>query len=204
MAAYHWTAKILNEYVVGSHVYGTNNADSDVDYLVVVDGEPTVEEERMGENDFHYIGKAEFNHLLNINHIKALEAVYSPSNFILKESYRPKFKIDPLALRPTTSAICSNSWVKGKKKIIDGEIHIGLKSYFHSLRIMEFSCQLLLINDIAFDSMNWVWDELYDLRHKPQDEILSIVVGQYRPMRNATHTTFKELTSGYSKTNFVQ
>jgi len=204
--AYYYSAKILNEYIVGSHVYGTNNSDSDTDYLVVVDGEPIVKEERLGENDFHYISKAEFDHLLNINHIKAIETIYSPSKFILKEKYKPNFKIDPIALRNTTSAICSNSWVKGKKKIQDGEINIGLKSFFHSIRIMEFSCQLLLIDNIVFDSMNWVWDELNALSNKNQDEILAIVDQQYKPMRNGIHTTFKELTNnrGYSKTDFRQ
>lgn len=202
--AYFWTAKILNEYVVGSHVYGTNNENSDIDYLVVVDGEPQVEEERLGDNDYHYISKWKFLHLLQINHIKALEAIYSPSNFILKENFKPNFEIDPLALRTSTSAICSNSWVKGKKKILDGEIYIGLKSFFHSLRIMEFSIQLLIIKTIAFDSMNWVWEDLYDLRNKPENEIIPIVFENYTPMKKSLHTNFKKLTNeyGYTKNNF--
>lgn len=195
--AYYWTAKILNEYCYGSQVYGTATPESDYDYLVVVDGEPLVEEEKLGEHDFHYISKTKFMEMLDNNDIKALECVFLPStsNQILKESFKPSVTIDPIKLRHSISATCSNSWVKGKKKIlVEGKKFLGLKSIFHSIRIMEFANQILLFNKIHFDSVNWLYDELMGLDGEGQ-ELWDNIMQNFKPFYKGTHQIFKSLTS---------
>lgn len=195
--AYYWTAKILNEYCYGSQVYGTATKESDYDYLVVVDGEPEVEEEKIAENDFHYISKTKFLELLENNDIKALECVFSPSNHILKESFKPIFILDKQKMRKSISAICSNSWVKGKKKIIvENEKYIGLKSIFHSIRIMEFANEIISNEAIQYESMNWVYRRLMEMGVEMDGEKLwNAIQLEFKPLYKFIHNNFKNLTN---------
>ncbi len=57
------------------------------------------------------------------------------------------FKLDKTKLRVAISTIVSNSWVKGKKKLIvqgDYDLNLAIKSTFHSLRILDFGTQIAM------------------------------------------------------------
>lgn len=202
--AYYWNAPKIFEYMYGSQVYGTANENSDADYLVVVDGEPLVEEEKFGNDDFHYISLQKFQTLLESNDIKALECFYAPDycKLHLSPSYtryrilpEPIVTIDPQKLRHSISAICSNSWVKGKKKIlVENEKYIGLKSIFHCIRIMEFANQILLINAISYNSMNFIYNDLMELDGE-KELLWKKVRQQFEPLYKSIHHTFKTLTN---------
>lgn len=76
--------------------------------------------------------------------IDALECAFLDKNFIYKEAkkYIDSNNIDKIQLRRSISATVSNSWVKAKKKFIDGEERIGYKSLFHALRILMYGIQI--------------------------------------------------------------
>lgn len=76
--------------------------------------------------------------------IDALECAFLDKNFIYKEDkkYLDTNNIDKIQLRRSISATVSNSWVKAKKKFIDGEEKIGYKSLFHALRILMYGIQI--------------------------------------------------------------
>lgn len=76
--------------------------------------------------------------------IDALECAFLDDNFIYKEAkkYIDINNIDKIQLRKSISATVSNSWVKAKKKFIDGEERIGYKSLFHALRILTYGIQI--------------------------------------------------------------
>lgn len=76
--------------------------------------------------------------------IDALECAFLDDNFIYKEAkkYIDTNNIDKIQLRKSISAVVSNSWVKAKKKFIDGEERIGYKSLFHALRILTYGIQI--------------------------------------------------------------
>lgn len=76
--------------------------------------------------------------------IDALECAFLDDNFIYKEvkKYIDSNNIDKIQLRKSISAVVSNSWVKAKKKFIDGEERIGYKSLFHALRILMYGIQI--------------------------------------------------------------
>lgn len=113
----------------GSRVYNLTNSRSDEDFIYIVSDKSTLKS--TNEND-EIVTESVFQEQLNDHNIKALEAYF----------YDPKlqmyfqFDLDLQLLRKSVSAVVSNSHVKAKKKFIDKEIYIGLKSYFHSIRIL--------------------------------------------------------------------
>jgi len=138
--------KIINVYTYGSINYNTQTESSDVDYIIVYDQLIDVSDTlhtKIGNMslDATLISPEHFKYLLHIHSIDSLECMFIP--------YKHKFerelfniKIDKKTLRRSISSISSNSWVKAKKKLIQGDNLIGYKSLFHSLRIVDFGIQL--------------------------------------------------------------
>jgi hypothetical protein len=77
----------------------------------------------------------------------ALECFFNTSP-ILK--YDTEFELDLFSLRKKISAICNNSWVKASKKLnlVEEDDYTGLKSLFHSFRILSFGIDLAKDNKI--------------------------------------------------------
>lgn len=82
--------------------------------------------------------------------IDTLECAFLDKKFIYKEAkkYLDKDHIDKIQLRRSISAVVSNSWVKGKKKFIDGEDRLGYKSIFHAIRILSYGIQIYQYGEI--------------------------------------------------------
>lgn len=183
----------VNIYPFGSRVYGSNNENSDYDYIVVV-------KEKVVSTDInvHIYTTQEFQHLLDNCEIQTLECVFAPKDFILKRWFEFDVNIDKSKLRVSISTISSNSWVKGKKKLIalgDYDLNAGLKSVFHSLRILDFGIQIALHGKIInLGSMNYV---LFDIQKMSENyshiELWNAIDTKYRPLYNSKNTEFKKL-----------
>lgn len=79
----------------------------------------------------------------------------------IQENLKIDFKLDLIKLKHFVSHINSNSWVKSKKKITQGDYYIGIKSIFHSMRIVMFGIQLAKYGVITdFTCANTLWKEL--------------------------------------------
>jgi len=183
----------VNIYQFGSRVYGSNNKNSDYDYIVVV-------KEKVISTDIniHVYTIQEFEHLLDNHEIQTLECVFSPKNFVLKENHKFNVTIDKTKLRTSISTISSNSWVKGKKKLIvlgDYDLNAGLKSVFHSLRILDFGIQIALHGKIVdFGSMNYILSDVTKMSENYSHiELWNAIDTKYRPLYNSKNTEFKKL-----------
>ncbi len=132
--------QILNVYLRGSHVYKTNDEESDVDYLFVVDYHAEKESLVFGSQLVH---PAEyFQSMLDRHSTSALECFFLPERLKI-ETQKFNFILDLAKLRRSFSQKASNSWVKAKKKInIHSEYRKGRKSLFHSLRLLTFGTQI--------------------------------------------------------------
>lgn len=100
---YNEDENILNVYVFGSHVYGSNNENSDLDVIIVA-------KEWFESNDInvHVYNVEQFQALLNRHDIQALECIYSDDKFKLKNTI--DFKLDTIdlqKLRVSISTIAS-------------------------------------------------------------------------------------------------
>jgi predicted nucleotidyltransferase len=128
---------IISVYLYGSMVYGTANAGSDYDFIVIVKDKHDlhlnsevikIAKEALGiemkkpiQADVHAYTEEEFLTALNGMEISFLECVNGKSaNFektlVYGKDY-PMPKINVALLRDSLSRKASNSWVKSKKKL---------------------------------------------------------------------------------------
>lgn len=144
---------IIGIYQYGSRMYGTDTDNSDWDFVVVTkdscNGGYLQYESR--SLDIHVLSEDEYKRQLLDHKIMALECYYQ-ENPIMK--YEVELELNLQKLRKEISSVVSNSWVKAKKKILIEEEsnHIGLKSLFHSFRILDFGTQIASTNGIDYKS----------------------------------------------------
>lgn len=159
---------ILNVYPYGSHVYGTNNKNSDYDFIVVC--KDNILDRDSLDSSWRKLNATIYSHnsfmqKINLHKISALECVSLPENTLLKFSKNINFTIDKKVLRESISEKASHSWVKSKKKfevILDKDIYIAKKSLFHSLRIINFGIQIANYGKIKeYSCCNDLWQDIY-------------------------------------------
>ena len=181
-------SRIHNVYVFGSQCYGTASDKSDYDVLVIANT-PYPEKELVVDNlNIHILVLDRFLEQLKQHHIGKIECVLSP--FILKNSIEISLDIKIPSLRHSISHICSNSWVKCKKKLEQGDYYIGIKSMFHSLRIAMFGIQLAEHGKIVdWACANYIWDKLQSKQWTWEE-----LDKEFRAERNKTLTEFRKIT----------
>lgn len=143
----------------GSHVYGLTNHLSDVDYMVLhID--PTYQLQDYPE-DVDVWTLDQFKENLDEHNLKALE-VYFYYFDTFYNVFEMEFKLNKDKLRRSVSATCSNSYVKAKKKMRQGDKYIGLKSYWHCIRILTMFTHLAKYKHFNPSSFS---KKLYDIYH---------------------------------------
>lgn len=154
--------RLLNIYLYGSHVYGTTDEQSDVDYIFVVDHQKEKESQTFaGRFNVTSYPVDYFQELLDRHSVSALECFFLPEKLKI-ELHNFSFSLDKTKLRQSFSAKASNSWVKAKKKIdVHQEYRIGMKSLFHSLRILNFGIQIAQAGRIvSYATTNNYWNKI--------------------------------------------
>lgn len=187
-------SNVLNIYMFGSMVYGSNNEKSDNDLIVVTNN-------KVVSNDIniHYYTIIEFQTLLNNHEIQMLECYFLPRIFKVKEEYKFNLEsIDKVKLRINISTITSNSYQKCKKKLTvmgDYDKYIAIKSLFHSLRILDFGIQIAQHGKIDnYSSMNYVMFDLLKLSAEHDYiDLWEIIETKYKKMFNNKSSIFKQL-----------
>lgn len=173
-------------FIFGSYVYKTKTEVSDIDLVVIEDnlsGQTVIHDNL----DIQFISKKEFIDNLNSCDIKALECLFTDEKRIKFKVY--KEAIDWSNLRAAISQKSSHSWVKAKKKLIDGEAYIGKKSLFHSLRIISFGIQLAKDKKITnFQELSHLYNQI--LTGADNWEIL---LAEHKSLYNSLHSQFKAL-----------
>jgi len=158
------TAKILNVYCYGSQVYGTATQNSDYDFIVV--GQNVKDHNQVdsfsGDISLHTYTPRMFQQHLDEHKISAMECFFLPESLVVRSLVPFTFKLDRSLLRKEISAKASNSWVKCKKKLtVENDFYIGVKSLFHSFRIVDFGLQIAKDGVIYdYSSANTLWEEI--------------------------------------------
>jgi hypothetical protein len=150
----------------------------------------TNQEIRSGDFNIHVMTEDQFLKNLRDHHSSSVEAFFAPKEFRLQEDIKFNWSPNIPSLRHSFAHISSNSWVKCKKKMEQGDYYIGIKSLFHSLRIPMFGTQIAktgkihdfteanFIHDKIF-SKNWTWEELDS---------------EFRGLRNNILSNFRSVT----------
>jgi len=197
-------SRVFCIYIFGSRVYGTSGSNSDWDIIMVANN--SVESTELpglkrGLYNIHVYTPKKFKEDLEWHRINNLECIFAPDWAKLKEDIKWDFKLDSSKLRHAISHISSNSWVKCKKKLEQGDYYIGIKSLFHSIRIPMFGVQIAKFGKIVdFSEANYIWDDL-TFKDKPQylrdksQWTWSELDKKWRPVVNEVLTDFRKLAS---------
>lgn len=174
----------------GSRVYGTHRETSDYDFIGIIPDnrmKDTGTEYRMEKLNVHMFNGYHFKKNMLKHKIEALEAFFH-SEF---EINRFKFELDLVNLRHEISSKSSHSFVKAKKKIIvEKEYHLGWKSLFHSLRILNFGIQVAKNSKISdYSAANKYWEEINSDKCIDWD----ILKEKYQPVFNELASEFRKL-----------
>lgn len=181
-------------YIFGSRVYGTADNSSDWDFRVIANTSLTNQEVKSGNFNIHIQTPDQFQKLLDDHHPGALECYFAPDKFKILDNHEFNFNLIIPRLRHSFSHTSSNSWVKCKKKLNQGDYHIGVKSLFHSLRIPLFGQQIAKKGYIYdFTSANYIWDKIKSKYDWTWDELDS----EFRNLRNNILSDFRNCTSKY-------
>ena len=187
------------EFLRGSMMFGTyEEGVSDVDHLVVVDytyhymldEHPRhIYELKFDNHDYQFICQDDFINMINDCNIEALECVFAYPNF----KYNELVNIDKWKLRQSVSAICSNSWVKAKKKLTvekDYNLRIAQKSLWHSMRLYMFGIQIAKTGKIYdFQEANPLWEEIKNAENPTWDYYKE----KYQPLFNSLRSELVKL-----------
>jgi len=155
--------KIRNVYAYGSHVYGTAGPSSDIDYIIVKEGEIGIEDTLSLDGiDMTIYDCKRFQQRVDDHEISVLECLCLPKEHILQKEMDFSWTLDLGKLRESLSAKASNSFVKAKKKFeVEQQPYIAKKSLWHSLRILKFGIQIAMNGRITdFTEANDLWKEM--------------------------------------------
>lgn len=180
--------KFIRAYKYGSRVYGCHTEDSDYDWIAVVESDDpnlyySVE---FANTNFTVYSEQNFIKKIQEHHISALECIFQKED----DPFVKYFKLDTDKLRRAISSVSSNSYVKCKKKLKHGDEYIGLKSMFHSLRILNFGMQIAKYGKIVdYSSANYIKTMVFNLNTNDWE----VVDRRFKPIYNAFKTHFKKL-----------
>ncbi len=156
--------KVKNIYMFGSRIYGTAREDSDYDFILVGSAQIARDEKKSKRLNVHIHTTDVFKEDLYKHDIHNLECFYAPDSAILqlKEPFSD-FKIVPNRLKKSVLAESYSSWNKARMSIRDGNSYRGVKSLWHSLRMLMFAQDILENGRIThWDIANPIWNELKD------------------------------------------
>jgi len=162
-------------FIFGSYLYGNNDEYSDRDFCIITE---LVDDYELLEshNDFHIMNLDYYKKLLKEHNDMALSMYFQRGS--LKNFY-VEFNLNLPTLRKFFSTKANNSFVKAKKKFLQGDIRLAYKSMFHSLRLLKWGINIATGNGNNYDYLidyNKIkgdflkaenWDILKDI-YKPQ------------------------------------
>ena len=143
--------------------------------------------------DYEFVTESTFLNMIDNNDIVALEAIFVPNGlwYGLTErhfEYQNRFVLDLWKLRESVSSICSNSWVKAKKKLTvekDYDLRIAQKSLFHSLRIYMFGIQIAKNGKIVdFECAKQLWHDISKVENPRWDYYKATYQKKFNELRS--------------------
>jgi hypothetical protein len=176
-------------YLWGSRAYRTHTSESDFNIICVGGNLPDGREYRSRDLNLHTVSSDTFQNNLIEHKIREVECFFLPNANCLVGDTKWNFNLDLKKLRHIWSAVASNSWVKAKKKIdVEKEWYIGIKSLFHSLRILNFATQLATKKQINFMEANYIWEEIRYMDVQPWVNIQE----KWQPIYNQHCSDFRK------------
>lgn len=154
-------SRVKSIFLFGSRVYETNRPDSDYDVILVGSSLLEASEIKEGKYNIHIHTPDKFKRDLYNHDVHNLECIYAPENAVVYNSEKYPFKLDKNRLKKSFLSASHNSWMKAKNRIIECDIDGGVKSAFHSMRILMFGIQIAKSGHIInFSEANHIWKSM--------------------------------------------
>jgi predicted nucleotidyltransferase len=190
--------KVRNIYLFGSQVYGNQREDSDYDFIVVACSMLEKQEIRHEKLNIHIHTPDIFLEGLKEYQMQYLECIYAPEFAKIQEKMvQPdkNFSLKLEMLKYKAMGQSFNAFHKAKERIIDGETYRGVKSLWHSIRILDFFKQIIENGKIIdFSSSNIYWNmilEDFESHGDGGDDDWDFYKGKYLPIKIGLENFFK-------------
>jgi hypothetical protein len=181
-------ADVLNIYPYGSKVYGTDNDDSDDDFIIVYksaflpNGAFRNNAISSADRKIQAVcySRGGFQDAINNYEIGALECLFVPEEKIIQKKWPfkiQKWDVKDLCKKIITKA--SNSWHTATLSYQDDNIVMAKKGVYHALRILDFGEQLKEFGKIVS------FHEAQVLRRQIMDEEPDFKIKEWIPLRDA-------------------
>jgi predicted nucleotidyltransferase len=172
-------SQVLNIYPYGSKIYGTDNENSDDDYVIVYktsflpngcfrDNARSSKNRKIQGTCY---SKSGFIDAINNYQISALECIFLPEDKVIQKKMNfqmSRFYKKDLARKIITTA--SSSWHFANLAHKDNHYESCAKNIFHALRILDFGIQIKEHHKIVnYSSMNKIKESIYDCPPNPWD-----------------------------------
>lgn len=204
-----WT---ICEFIRGSRLYKTHTTMSNTDCGVIVCGycdfididikkcdgvrkddvDERIHHAFIRNFDIEFVRENDFIDMIKEMNVFALEALFSSQE--MYERYGKYFTLNRWKLRESFCKIASNSWVKAKKKMTidkDYDLKCGVKSLFHSIRILDFGYQIACYGCIKnFSSCNDIWKNI--MKDTSSGFTWEDFKKKYKPIYNSRHSLLVE------------
>ena len=158
----------------GSQVYGNQHEDSDYDFIVVAANLLAKQEIRVDDANIHIHTPDVFLAGLKEYQLNYLECIYAPPFAKLQEKMvQPdkNFILKPDMLKYKGMGHSFNAFHKAKEKMNEGDTWRGVKSLWHSIRILQFFDQILEHGKIIdFSSANDIWNMILEDYDNDEEE----------------------------------
>ena len=154
--------KIRNVYLYGSRVYGYNKEDSDFDVIMVAPNLIKNSEIKDVNYNIHIVTPDSFKEELQKCKITYLECVYAPEWAILQQKEKYDLKFSKNKIKKEILAQSFSAWRNAKFKMNQGDTMRGVKSAYHSFKILHFGIQMIQHGKIInFSECNELHEEFH-------------------------------------------
>lgn len=172
------TNNIINVYRFGSFVYGTQNANSDIDYIMVLNNyRIPYENFRLGNINIQIYTLAEYQKKINNNEFPLIETTFYPDEFIIQENYQITPALNASRISDSAIEQAYVDYNRAKRNTISGEKsgYFVRKNLFHAFRKLVFAIELITKNTIEdFTIAMPYYDLVFSREFNTPEEIDSI------------------------------
>lgn len=175
----------------GSRIYGSYTSTSDFDYIAIHQALRHGEQLQVDAHTSVQCHTPEsYQNALDEHSPTVLESFFyaRPQSFV--------FRLNKSKLRESFSAKASNSFVKAKKKILlpEESVEIGLKSLYHSIRIIKYGIQIAQHGRIIdWKSSRFTMGRIRKLaeKHHNREQLWEVLKNKYQPVYNSACSEFR-------------
>ena len=162
------TDEVLNVFVYGSRVYGTNTLESDWDLLIIINNDSLFIPDQLliNNQDLTIISLQQIKIDISNNNIQRLELLWAPPPSILinKINLLDFFVLDLNALRISVATVSTKCLAYAKILWLrENDIKKGKKNLFHCIRYVCFGIQIAINGMITnYTEANQYFNQIFE------------------------------------------